>query len=36
MPLAFVAPAILAALGFEPDLLQAVRLERTRMLPGLR
>ena len=31
-----IAPTILALLGLNPDSLQAVRIEHTAMLPGLR
>jgi hypothetical protein len=31
-----VAPTILRALGLDPSALQAVRLERTAVLPGLK
>jgi hypothetical protein len=31
-----IAPTILRLLGLDPDDLQAVRIEHTRVLPGLR
>jgi arylsulfatase A-like enzyme len=31
-----IAPTILALLGLNPDALQAVRIEHTQVLPGLR